>query len=32
MGDSGAWMRLLAAFDLIFFVAALLAFEYILED
>lgn len=32
MGDSGSWMRLLAAFDLIFFVASLLAFEYILED
>ncbi|HUF27352.1 MAG TPA: heme exporter protein CcmB [Gemmatimonadaceae bacterium] len=32
MGDAGAWMRLLGAFDLIFFVASLLAFEYIVED
>ena len=32
MGDAGSWMRLLAAFDLIFFVATLLAFEYIVED
>ena len=32
MGDARAWMRLLAAFDLIFFMASLLAFEYVLED
>jgi heme exporter protein B len=32
MRDSRAWIGLLGAFDLIFFVATLLAFEYILED
>jgi len=32
MGDAGSWMRLLGAYDLIFFVASLLAFEYIVED
>ena len=32
MRDSRAWVGLLGAFDLIFFVATLLAFEYILED
>lgn len=32
MGDAGSWMRLLAAYDLIFLVASLLAFEYIVED
>ena len=31
MGDSRAWMRLLAAFDLIFFVAAVLAFDKVIE-
>jgi heme exporter protein B len=32
MGDVGMWVRLLIAFDLIFFVAALFAFEYVIED
>jgi heme exporter protein B len=32
MGDATAWVRLLAAFDLIFFVAALLTFEYVIEE
>ena len=32
MGDAGSWMRLLGAYDLIFLVASLLAFEYIVED
>lgn len=32
MGDSGAWLRLLAAFDVIFFIASLLAFEYVIEE
>jgi heme exporter protein B len=32
MGDSGAWVRLLAVFDLIFFVASLLAFEHVIEE
>ena len=32
MGDAGPWMRLLAAYDLIFLVASVLAFEYIVED
>jgi heme exporter protein B len=31
MGDVGNWIRLLVAFDLIFFVAALLAFEHVIE-
>ncbi len=31
MGDAGAWMRLLAVFDLVFFVAAFFAFEYVIE-
>jgi heme exporter protein B len=32
MGDAGTWIRLLIVFDLIFFVAALFAFEYVIED
>jgi heme exporter protein B len=32
MGDAGAWIRLLIVFDVIFFVAALFAFEYVIED
>jgi heme exporter protein B len=32
MGESGAWVRLLAVFDLIFFVASVLAFEYVIEE
>lgn len=31
MGDAGAWIRLLAVFDVIFFVAAGLAFQYVVE-
>jgi heme exporter protein B len=32
MGEAGTWIRLLVVFDLIFFVAALFAFEYVIED
>jgi heme exporter protein B len=32
MGDAGRWIRLLAAFDLIFFIATLLAFEFVIEE
>lgn len=31
MGDAGAWARLLAAFDVVFFVATFLAFESVIE-
>ncbi|HTR78224.1 MAG TPA: heme exporter protein CcmB, partial [Gemmatimonadaceae bacterium] len=31
MGDAGAWARLLAAFDVVFLVATLLAFEFVIE-
>jgi heme exporter protein B len=31
MGNSGAWIRLLVAFDAIFFVASLFAFEYVID-
>jgi ABC-type transport system involved in cytochrome c biogenesis permease component len=31
MGNSGAWIRLLVAFDAIFFVASMFAFEYVIE-
>jgi heme exporter protein B len=31
MSDAGAWIRLLAAFDVIFLVATFLAFEFIIE-
>jgi heme exporter protein B len=31
MNDAGAWVRLLAGFDVIFFVAALYAFEHVIE-
>lgn len=31
MGEAGAWVRLLAAFDIIFLVATTLAFEYVIE-
>ncbi|MEO7962640.1 MAG: heme exporter protein CcmB [Gemmatimonadaceae bacterium] len=31
MSEAGAWVRLLAAFDIIFLVASLLAFEYVIE-
>jgi heme exporter protein B len=32
MGEAGRWVRLLVAFDVIFFTATLLAFEYVLEE
>jgi heme exporter protein B len=32
MGMAGRWIRLLAAFDVVFFVAALLAFEFVIEE
>lgn len=32
MGDMGSWLRLLVVFDIIFFVAALFAFEHVIED
>jgi hypothetical protein len=31
MSDAGAWIRLLAAFDVIFVVATVLAFEHVIE-
>jgi heme exporter protein B len=31
MANSGGWIRLLIAFDVIFFVASLFAFEYVIE-
>jgi heme exporter protein B len=31
MGDAGTWLRLLAAFDVIFILASLLVFEHIIE-
>jgi heme exporter protein B len=31
MGDSAAWIRLLAAFDVIFLIASTLAFPYVIE-
>jgi hypothetical protein len=32
MGSTAGWVRLLIVFDVIFFVAALFAFEYVIED
>lgn len=32
MGNGAAWLRLLVGFDLIFFVAAMLTFEYVIEE
>lgn len=32
MGDSGAWIRLLVVFDVIFFLASRFAFEYVIEE
>jgi heme exporter protein B len=32
MGTAGSWLRLLLAFDVIFFLAALFAFEYVIEE
>jgi hypothetical protein len=31
MGDAGAWAQLLAAFDVVFFIATFLAFESVIE-
>ena len=31
MQEAGAWVRFLGAFDIIFLVASLLAFEYVIE-
>jgi heme exporter protein B len=32
MGQAGAWIRLLIVYDVIFFLGALYAFEYVIED
>ncbi len=32
MGDAASWVRLLAVFDVIFFVASFFAFEYVIEE
>ncbi|MEX2282731.1 MAG: heme exporter protein CcmB [Gemmatimonadota bacterium] len=32
MGNSGSWIRLLIVFDLIFLVATVLVFDYVIED
>jgi hypothetical protein len=32
MDNSGAWIRLLVVFDVIFFTAAVLAFPHVIED
>jgi heme exporter protein B len=32
MGEAASWMRLIAIFDLIFFMAALLIFQYVIEE
>ena len=32
MGSTASWLRLLVVFDVIFFVAALFAFEHVIED
>jgi heme exporter protein B len=32
MNEAGAWIRLLIVFDVIFFLGALYAFEYVIED
>jgi heme exporter protein B len=32
MGQAGGWMRLLAAFDVVFLTASVLAFEYVIGD
>ncbi len=31
MHESGAWIRLLAAYDLVFLIATFLAFEHVIE-
>jgi heme exporter protein B len=32
MGDAGSWIRLLIIFDVIFGIAALFAFEHVIEE
>jgi heme exporter protein B len=32
MNEAGTWMRLLLVYDVIFFIAALYAFEHVIED
>jgi heme exporter protein B len=32
MGETGTWIRLLVVYDVIFFIGALFAFEYVIED
>jgi heme exporter protein B len=32
LGEAGSWLRLLVVFDLIFFVAAILIFQYVIEE
>jgi heme exporter protein B len=32
MGEAASWMRLIAIFDIIFFMAALLIFQYVIEE
>ena len=32
MGEAGAWTRLLVVFDLVFFIACVLAFEHVIEE
>ncbi len=32
MGEAGAWIRLLVVFDLVFFIACVLAFEHVIEE
>jgi heme exporter protein B len=32
MGETGTWIRLLIVYDVIFFIGALYAFEYVIED
>ncbi|HEX7090201.1 MAG TPA: heme exporter protein CcmB [Longimicrobiales bacterium] len=32
MGEAGAWVRLLVIFDIVFFIACVLAFEHVIEE
>lgn len=32
LGEAGSWVRLLVVFDVVFFIAALLVFEYVIEE
>jgi|SRR5690554_1304245 heme exporter protein B len=32
MGEAGAWVRLLVIFDVVFFIACVLAFEHVIEE